>query len=134
MRIYSIILLVANMICSLPAIAHAERQPEDRKRADIVVSGEVNRVYVRDTREYYHYIVELRVDEVEAGKNIEPKGTLYVYCFDRKPDAPIEPAMSGHDAPPKEGERIKAYLKSGKGKHEAIYPQWFDRLRAADSK
>ena len=48
MRIYPIILLVANMICSLSAIAHAERQPEDRKRADIVVSGEVNRVYVRE--------------------------------------------------------------------------------------
>jgi hypothetical protein len=123
-------LLVLTAAITAGNIAQAEREPEDRKKSDIVVVGEVKAVYRRDTAEYHHYIVEIRIDDVERG-NVEPGGTLYVYCFDRKASAPIEPAMSGHDAPPKERQRIKAFVKDRKGKHEAIYPNWFDVVKPA---
>jgi hypothetical protein len=121
-------LLLCLACVAAPGVAWAEREPEDRKDADIVVKGDVRSVYVRDEKEYYHYIVELRVDEVEKAKDVKPRDTLYVYCFKRKKDAPREPAMSGHDSPPEKGQRIKAFVKHGRGKQEAIYPNWYDRL------
>ncbi|MEX2139610.1 MAG: hypothetical protein WD894_10135 [Pirellulales bacterium] len=127
-------LLAVAMVLSAVEAARAEREPEDRKKADFVIVGMVKGVYSRDTGEYHHYIVEVRVDEVEKGRNFEAGGTFYVYCFDRKASAPIEPAMSGHAAPPKEGQRIKAFVKERKGKHEAIYPNWYDQLQPAGSK
>jgi hypothetical protein len=98
------------------------------------VSGLVKGVYTRDEGHYHHYIVEVVVDEVEKGKDLEAGKTLYVYSFDRKRNAPLEPSASGHEDPPKKGQRIKAFVKDGKGRHEAIYPNWYDEVQPADSK
>ncbi len=109
----------------------AEIPPESRDEADIVVTGVVRGVYVRDEKHYHNYIVELLVDEVEKGKNVERRDTCYVYCFKRKSTAPQVPSAGGHRAIPKEDQRIKAYVKNDRGKHNAIYPNWFDEAKPA---
>jgi hypothetical protein len=129
-----LITLTVAVALSSAGTAHAERPTEDRTKADFVAAGVVNGVYTRDEGHYYHYIVEVFVDEVEKGPNLAVGKTLYVYSFDRKKDAPLETAASGHEDPPKKGQRIKAFVKDRKGKHEAIYPNWYDELHPADSK
>jgi len=109
----------------------AEIPPESRAKADFVVTGVVRGVYVRDEKNYHNYIIELQVDEVEKGKNLEPRDTLYVSCYKRKSTAPQEPSAGGHRAIPKEDQRIKAYVKDDRGKHNAIYPNWFDEAKPA---
>jgi len=103
----------------------AERPPETTDDADIVVTGRVEKVYARDSRDNKHYIVEILVDRVERGDSVKPDSTLYVSCFQRKKTAPRTPAASGHPAIPKEGAVITAYVKSEDGKNEAIYSNWF---------
>ncbi len=109
--------------------ARSEIPPENRDEADFVVTGVVRGVYIRDHGHYHNYIVELLLDEVEKGKDLERRDTFYVYCFKRKSTAPQEPSAGGHRAIPKEDQRIKAYVKDDRGKHNAIYPNWFDEAK-----
>ena len=127
------LLAPAIVLCGMTT-AEAERPTEDRAKADFIAAGVVKGVYTRDEGDYYHYIVELTVDEVEKGKDLDAGSTLYVYSFDRKKSAPPEPSASGHEDPPKRGQRIKAFVKDGKGRHEAIYQDWYDVLQPADAK
>lgn len=134
MRNHLLKLLLTTVIGCAASTARAERPNEDRAKADFVVDGVVKGVYTRDEGYYYHYIVELVIDEVEKGNDLATGRTLYLYSFDRKRNAPPEPSASGHESPPKKGQRIKAFVKDGKGRHEAIYQDWYDELQAADSK
>jgi hypothetical protein len=113
--------------------AHGELPREPREKADYVVTGTVEGVYVRDKGYYHHYVVELRLESVEKGKQLEKGTTLYVSSFRRKANAPKEPSASGHELPPKEGERVKAFVKDAKGKHSGIYSDWYDELKSAQS-
>ena len=128
-----IALLVLVLLASAVPAAFGEIPRESREKADYVVSGVVEGVYARDSGHYHHYIVELRVDAVEKGKELEKTTTLYVSCFRRKATAPQETAATGHELPPKEGQRIKAFVKNGKGKHAGIYPDWYDEVKPARS-
>jgi hypothetical protein len=126
----SILLAFVVTAFALPP-AGAEIPPESRDKADFVVTGVVRGVYVRDEKNYHNYIVELMLDEVDKGKNIEPRDTFYVSCYKRKASAPPEPSPGGHRAIPKEGQRIKAFVKNDRGQHNAIYPNWFDEAKPA---
>ncbi len=134
MRCHLLMAVTIAVAVSIANTARTERPTEALAKASFVVTGVVKGVYTRDEGHYYHYIVEVLVDEVEKGNDLEAGGTLYVYSFDRKRNAPIEPSASGHEDPPKKGQRIKAFVKDGKGKHEAIYPNWYDEVQPLDSK
>jgi hypothetical protein len=131
MRRHSLKLLLFLVALAAQAAARAEIPPESRDKADFVVTGVVQGVYLRDEKNYHNYIVELLVDDVEKGEGLEPRYTLYVSCYKRKTSAPPEPSAGGHKSVPKEGQRIKAFVKDGRGKHKAIYPNWFDVARPA---
>jgi hypothetical protein len=134
MRFQLLTTLTVAVALSTADAAQAERPTEDRATADFTAAGEVKGVYTRDEGHYYHYIIEIALDEIEKGGNLERGDTLYVYSFDRKKNAPPEPSASGHEVPPKKGQRIKAFVKDRRGKHEAIYPNWYDELQPGDSK
>jgi hypothetical protein len=121
---------VLALLLSAASVSFGELPREPREKADYVVTGVVEGVYVRDKGYYHNYVVELRVHSVEKGKQLEKGTTLYVSCFRRKDDAPREPAATGHEPPPKEGQRIQAFVKDGKGKHAGIYPNWYDEVKA----
>jgi hypothetical protein len=125
--------LVLVLLASAAPAAIGEIPRESREKADYVVSGVVEGVFARDSGHYNHYVVELRVDSVETGIGLEKTKTLYVSCFRRKATARPETAASGHELPPKEGQRIKAFVKNGKGKHAGIYPDWYDEVKPARS-
>jgi hypothetical protein len=124
--------LVLALLLSAVSVSFGELPREPREKADYVVTGTVDGVFSRDEGYYHYYIVALRVDAVEKGK-LEQRSTFYVSCFRRKASAPKEPSATGHELPPKEGTRIKAYVKDGKGKHPGIYSDWYDELKPADS-
>jgi hypothetical protein len=124
-------LIVFVLVCAALASANAEIPPESRDKADFVVIGVVRGVYRRDEGHYHNYIVELAIEEVDKGKNVEPRDTFYVACFKRKASAPQEPSAGGHRVIPEEGQRIKAFVKRDRGKHNAIYPNWFDEAKPA---
>jgi hypothetical protein len=131
MRHYLTGSLLVVSVCGIIRAAVGEIPPEPREKADYVVTGVVEGVYARDQGHYHNYVVELRLDSVEKGKQLKAGTTLYVSCFRRKASAPQEPSAGGHKPPPKEGQRIKAYVKDGKGKHPAIYSNWYDELTTA---
>jgi hypothetical protein len=121
--------LLFGLFVSIVNAAMGELPREAREKADYVVSGVVEGVYARDKGYYDYYVVELRVESVEKGKELEKGKTLYVSCFRRKATAPREPSATGHELPPKEGQRITAFVKDAKGKHAGIYPDWFDEVK-----
>jgi hypothetical protein len=128
---HAVALIVFVLACPAPSPANAEIPPESRDKADFVVTGVVRGVYLRDEGHYHNYIIELAIEEVDKGKNLEPRDTFYVHCFKRKSTAPQEPSAGGHRVIPKEGLRIKAFVKGDRGKHNAIYPNWFDEAKPA---
>ncbi len=111
--------------------AHAERPNEARKKADYVISGTVKAVYVQDTKGYRRYIVEMKVEEVEKGAGLKKGDTFRAFCYKRKKGFGDEGEYdtAGHTAVPKEGQRIKAFVKHARGYNEGIYPDWFDVIR-----
>lgn len=122
------ILIATTLLAALAASMHAERPRESSEKATFVVTGTVSRVFERDAGHNTEYIVQIRIDAVEKGKELQPKQTLYAYSFRRKPDAPLEPSASGHLKPPREGQRIRARIKYSRGTMEGIYPTWYEIL------
>ena len=104
----------------------ADRPVEHRTDADYVIVGNVDAVYVRDAGAYWNYIVELKVEGVEKGNGLKPGDTFRAFCYHHKPGKGGFFDEAGHDAVPREGQRIKAYISRGNGRHEGIYPNWFD--------
>ncbi|HEV3165221.1 MAG TPA: PDZ domain-containing protein [Isosphaeraceae bacterium] len=110
----------------------AERPPERKEEAALVVTGQVEKVYTNVDEANINQIVAIRIDSVERGKGFNPGDLLDARCFRRKPNAPRIPAAYGHHDLPREGERIRAYLNPRDGGvYEGIYPDWIDRLAPA---
>ncbi|HEY1859452.1 MAG TPA: hypothetical protein VGG61_03815 [Gemmataceae bacterium] len=125
----------------LAASASAERALEDRSKATHVVLGKVEGVYARDERDTRYYVVEIAVEKVEKGDNVKPGEMFYVRCYLRIPDHYKNTKLSekeqerialrgpGYDGVPKEGERVRVYARSGEGKYDGIYPDWYDVVK-----
>jgi hypothetical protein len=112
--------------------ARAARPNESREIADLVVVGPVTAVYVQDTEGYLNYIVEMRLEQTVRGDGLRKGDTFRAYCYKRKPGkGGIQFDSAGHNAVPEVGQRIKAFVKSGRGRHEGVYPDWFDVLPPA---
>jgi hypothetical protein len=115
----------------LVSAAPADRPPEPKAEATLVVTGTVGKVYANTDLENINYIVEIRIETVEKGAGFKAGDIVDVRCFQRKESAPLVPAAHGHQDLPKEGERIRAYLNLREGNiYEGAYPSWIDRLPA----
>jgi hypothetical protein len=109
--------------------AVAARPGEPRQKADFVVTGTVMAVYQNESEGYHNYIIEVRVEEVEKGKDIKPYDTFRAFCYQRKPGkGGLQFDTAGHKTVPKEGDRVKMYVMRARGKYEGTYPDWVDVL------
>ncbi len=127
-RLFILTLLAVVAVAVRPA--QADRPDEGRGTADYVISGTVWAVYVQDTKAYRNYVVEIKVEEVEKGTGLKKGDTVRAFCYQRKEGfGGLEYDTAGHTAVPKEGQRIKAFVKGLRGRNEGIYPDWFDVLR-----
>lgn len=107
--------------------ARAELPRQSRDEATHVVTGTVTKVFQRDGR-MREFLIEIFIDGVEKGDDLEDGDFVYAFAFQRKSRTSSEPGIGGHRAVPKEGQRIKAWLKRSKGRVTALYPEWFDLL------
>ena len=125
-------------------VLRAERVPEEPQIASHVVTGIVQRVFTREMNERMEYIVEIKLAEVERPASAKSGDLLWIYCFQakkiRRNESPSELAKTeailaqigeaGHDAIPKEGQRIRALAKPRNGRLEGLYPKWFSQTKA----
>jgi membrane-associated protease RseP (regulator of RpoE activity) len=123
-------------------VARAERPPEPKGEASLIVTGMVRGVYQEVQPQEIHYVVEITTEQAAAGTTPrdpgpvavpEPGAPVYVHVFQRRADAPRVPAAYGHKAIPRVGTRLRAYLyPSGGdvGRWEGAYPDWFDALNS----
>lgn len=116
---------VVAVICLAGSMAQAELPPQSQDDATHVVIGEVEAVYVQDSREYRRYVVKIRIEKLERGEGYEPGGVYYAECFQRKKTAPRIPAPYGHTAVPREGQKIRAWIISEGDGNQGIYKDWF---------
>ncbi len=131
MRSRPLILSLLAVVAVAVQPAQAARPIEKRETADYVITGTVRAVYVRDTKGYRSYVVEIKVDEVEKGARLKKGDTFRAYCYQRKEGfGGLAYDTAGHTAVPREGQRIKAFVKDGGGHNEGIYPNWFYVIRA----
>jgi hypothetical protein len=117
---------LALFVCSVTP-AQAERPPEPKKDADLVVTGRVAKVYTNIDEANVNHIIEIEVASTEKGQAIESGQILDARCFQRRRDAPRVPAAFGHHQFPLEGQMVKAYLmRRTDGRYEGTYPDWID--------
>jgi hypothetical protein len=112
--------------------ARAERPPESKSQADLIVTGRVGKVYTNTDAADLNYIVEIEIQSIQKGQGVQPGQVLDARCFQRRPDAPRVPAAYGHRQVPREGEAIRAFLMlRSDGRHEGTYPDWIERPGSA---
>jgi hypothetical protein len=141
MRCHCVSQIALFAVIALATGSLAERAPEDRNQATHVVVGTVEGVYVREVKEFRHYVVEIAVEKVEKGASLKAGEMLYVRCYQwnadyhkgktlsEKEQKEIALRWSSYSGIPKEGERVRAYVKHRAGKYDGIYPAWYDVVK-----
>lgn len=141
MSIRRIIIAALVIPLALVSNAPAERAPEERSDATHVVIGTVEGVYARKADGTIHYIVEIAVEKVEKGDGLKPGAKVYAACYRHDHDrlkgknlseAELKQELfrgSSYDKVPKEGERIRAFVKLFGGKYYGIFPSWYDTVK-----
>ncbi len=110
----------------------AMRPIEKRENADYVISGTVAAVYIRETKGYRDYVVEISVEKVEKGSDIRTGDIFRALCYQRKPGmGGLEFDTAGHKTVPKEGQRVTAFVMRLGGRNEGVSPDWIDILGGA---
>ena len=125
-------LVTLMMVVAAVSVARRERPTESPESAAHVVTGSVQKVFHRDGGSVNEYLVQIRIDGIEKGDGYDRGDFIYAYAFRRKPGQRVVPAASGHKAVPEEGQRIRAWIKRGKGQMESLYPNWFEVLKPED--
>ena len=131
---------LAACIAALAALpCSAERAPEDRDEATHIAVGKVEAVYSRTEKGFHYYLVEIAVEKATKGEGLKAGDTLYARCYrwnsdyyKDKTEAEKKRALLSHSSyggPPKEGERVRVYLKRQSGKYVGVYPEWYDVLK-----
>lgn len=125
----------------IAAIARAEMPPQPNAGASLIVEGVVRETFrsVRTTTVDYVFLLEVRA--AKAGNKPEfpysgplPKrgDALYVYAFQRTPDAPQIPGPVGYRSLPAEGSVIMAFLyPRGGSAWQFAYPVGFETVGRA---
>jgi membrane-associated protease RseP (regulator of RpoE activity) len=112
-----------------PVSSRAERPPEPKQDADLIVTGRVGKVYTNTDSVNVNFIVEIEVQTTQKGQAFPSGQILDARCFQRRRDAPRVPAAYGHHQVPREGETIRAHLmRRPDGRYEGTYPDWVDPM------
>jgi hypothetical protein len=109
--------LVAGMVACERVIA-VEFMP--RKSAQNVVSGTVTAVYVRETKDKWYYIVDIKIEEVERGE-LKVGDTCRTSYFQFRRFRDVRPNPAG----PQEGQRVRAFFNQPGSN---LYPKWLEVL------
>jgi len=116
------------MSAGLASEVHAERAPEDRKTATVILRGSVEAVDESWSLDTDYYRIWIRVEAVERGKGIQPGDRFAVSCFQWSRHYLPEPGESGHDSIPEVGDRIRAFARSRGAEYQGNYPDWYDLI------
>jgi hypothetical protein len=129
---------------ALPVASAADRRPEARGEATHVVVGRVEGVYAQQGARgaNQRHVVEIAIEKVERGDGLKAGQTFYASCYRPNPKAPDLSKLSerqreaflltvdgGHNAVPREGERVRVFVIHSGGKYNGVFPDWFDALK-----
>jgi hypothetical protein len=129
-------LLTALCLALFAAWAQAERRPEQRDQADLVVTGKISQITPKSEKfgsdgTVVHYSADVDVKQVEHGKGIKPGQTLTVTWLHvtKRPSKPFAGAY-GHRYPIKAGDAARFWLMDrGEGRWEIVYnPKGVEKL------
>jgi hypothetical protein len=110
------------------ASVSAERAPLSpdklQRESTHIVEGEVLGVYSQEAKSNLYgkgtlltrYIIEIEVEKVVDGKDIEPKDVIYVRAWrlKRRGAAGVVPGPSGHFSLPEQGDKVRVYAAQGR--------------------
>jgi hypothetical protein len=110
--------------------ARADRAPDDRGTAKVVLDGEVESVEQSKDGEHDWFVVAIRVQKVDKGAGVKAGDLFRVTCYKLVRPKPKSFASPGHEGVPVKGDRIKAFVSDHEthGGREAVYPDWFDKF------
>src|SRR5262245_49254111 len=104
------------VVFSLTATTRAERPIEDKKTASDVITGTVQKITAKEQKYCddgirTSYVAEIKIDQVERGKNIKPGALVSITWFQvtKTPSKPI-PDAYGHKYDVKEKATVRVYL------------------------
>ena len=130
----AITLGIMGMFCSA---ASAQRAPQTKEGASIVVDGIVREVFRSPRQTQVDYVIQIEVSRSEYGRSpADPKRVqapapgdqIYVHVFQPSPEHQGRPGAGGHSAIPAEKSQIRTYLyPRAQGGWEGAFPDWFDQ-------
>jgi hypothetical protein len=114
------------------AQAFGELRSEKPDEATNVIVGAVKGVFSRESGNVDQRLVMIEIETVEKGAGFAPGEVLYARSFRHRKKL-IDKVLlrsyigsAGHMEPPKEGQRIRAFLINHDGVLDGIYPRWFE--------
>ncbi len=117
-------------------VAWAQRAPQTKDGASIVVDGIVREIFRSPRQTQVDYVVQVEVSRSEYGprpadpKRVQapaPGDQIYIHVFQPSPDNQQRLGASGHTLPA-ERSQIRAYLyPRAQGGWEGAFPDWFDQ-------
>jgi hypothetical protein len=125
------LVVLMGLVMLVPGVARAERPPEQRSEAVAVIEGVVAAIEVISAATHDYDVITVKVVAVIKGTAAKAGAPFKVvgYRLVRQPP-PGWVGPSGHEPPPKVGDRIVAYI-SGRGSHggfEGVYKDYWDLL------
>jgi len=123
---WRLLFLVGLISVGLASETHAERAPEDRNTAAVIVRGSVEAIDEWWSLEFDYYRIWIRVEAVERGQGIQPGDRFAVSCFQWTRKYLPETGENGHDSIPDVGERIRAFARQAGTEYRGNYPDWYD--------
>ncbi len=125
------------VVGSFCSAATAQRAPQTKEGASIVVDGIVREVFRSPRQTQVDFVIQVEVSRSEYGRSpADPKRVqapapgdqIYIHVFQPSPDGQRRIGASGHSALPAERSEIRAYLyPRAQGGWEGAFPDWFDQ-------
>jgi hypothetical protein len=120
------------LILFFPLIAVAEMPPQDPKKADIIVVGQVEGINKTLDFETDHFTISVRIEVVERGTGVAVGDAISVNTFKWARPGPGKVGASGHRGMPSDGDQIRLYAYQREGGYSGAYPVWFDLLKKSE--
>ncbi len=129
--------ITVGVVGSFCSAASAQRAPQTKEGASIVVDGIVREVFRSPRQTQVDFVIQVEVARSEYGRSpADPKRVqapapgdqIYIHVFQPSPDGQRRIGASGHSALPAERSEIRAYLyPRAQGGWEGAFPDWFDQ-------
>lgn len=123
--------VLASVLCVAicPFRLCAERPPQDRNSAHVILIGLVEDVTETWDLQTDYYKVRLRVIEVDKRSTDVPGEHFEATCFRWSRPPPRYVGAAGHKGVPAIGDRVRVYAYRRGNSYEGAYPDWFDLLQ-----